>query len=256
MTNLVDTHAHLNAPEFKTDLEKVLCRARQAGVKAVIDVGTGIESSRRAISLALDCSLIKAAVGFHPHDAAGVTPRDFEQLANLAENPRVVAIGETGLDYYRLLSPPQIQEHIFRRHLHLAVEINKPVIIHTRDALPQTFRVIREEPLPAPGGVMHCFQGDRRWARAFLRKGFYLSLAGTVTYPRSRLQELLAEIPLDRLLLETDCPYLAPQAFRGRRNEPAYITEIYLKVAHVLGLNIEELASIIWDNACRLFGRL
>lgn len=256
MPGLVDTHAHVNAPEFKVDLEEVFMRAQQAGVAAVIDVGTGIESSRRAISLALNYPRVKAAVGFHPHDAAGVTPEDFEQLAGLAKSPQVVAIGETGLDFYRLLSPPHIQEQIFRRHLRLAAELNKPVIIHTRDALPQTFRIIKDEPLPARRGVMHCFNGDRRWARAFLKKGFYLSLAGPVTYPRSGLQELLKTTPLDRLLLETDCPYLAPQAFRGRRNEPAYITETYLQVARILGLNIEALAAIIWDNACRLFGKL
>ncbi len=256
MPGLVDTHAHINASEFKADLEEVLCRAHQAGITAVIDVGTGLESSRRAISLASRYSLVKAAVGFHPHDAVRVTPSDFEQLSGLAENPRVVAIGETGLDFYRLLSPPPLQEEIFRRHLRLAVKLDKPVIIHSREAFPQTFRIIKDEPLPARRGVMHCFNGDRRWAQVFLKKGFYLSLAGPVTYPRSGLQELLKAIPLDRLLLETDCPYLAPQPFRGKRNEPAYITEIYLQVARTLGLNIEALAAIIQDNACRLFGKL
>lgn len=254
MARLVDTHAHLNAPDFAGDLEKVLARARQAGVAAMLDVGTGIESSRRSISLSLKYPQIKAAVGFHPHDAAGVTSSDFEQLALLAENPRVVAIGETGLDFYRLLSPPPVQEQIFRQHLQLAVKLDKPVIIHTREALPQTFRIIKEEPLSARRGVMHCFNGDRRWAQAFLRKGFYLSLAGPVTYPRSTLPELVKTIPLDRLLLETDCPYLAPQPFRGKRNEPAYIAETYRQVARIRGLKVEALAAIIWDNACRLFG--
>ncbi|HHX86826.1 MAG TPA: TatD family hydrolase [Firmicutes bacterium] len=256
MIKLVDSHAHLNAPEFKDDLEEVFIRAQQAGVAAVIDIGTGVGSSRRAISLALNYPRVKAAVGFHPHDAARVSRADFELLAGLAENPQVVAIGETGLDFYRHLSPPHIQEQIFRQHLRLAVKLDKPVIIHSREAFPQTFRIIKDEPLPSRRGVMHCFNGDRKWAQAFLKKGFYLSLAGPVTYPRSSLQELLKSIPLDRLLLETDCPYLAPQAFRGRRNEPAYITETYLQVAQTLGLHLEELAGIIWSNACRLFGTL
>ncbi len=256
MPALVDTHAHINAPEFEGDLEQVLLRAQQTGVAAVIDVGTGIDSSRRAISLASNYPGVKAAVGFHPHDAAEVTPSDFEQLALLAGSPQVVAIGETGLDFHRLLSPPPVQEEIFRRHLRLALELDKPVIIHTREALPQTLRIITDEPLPARRGVMHCFSGDHRWAQAFLEKGFYLSLAGPVTYPRSVLPELLTTIPMERLLLESDSPYLAPQIFRGRRNEPAYISEIYQQVARILGLNIDTLAAIIWDNACRLFGKL
>ncbi len=254
MERLIDTHAHLDFPQFKGDLEQVLDRARQAGVGPIINIGISEKSSRQVVSLSARHRQLWAAVGVHPHYAAEIGRGCLEALAGLAEKPRVLAIGETGLDFYRNISPPESQDQLFRAHLRLACALNKPVIIHSRDANVETLAILNEEALPSRKGIMHCFSGDADQASAFLELGFYLSVAGPVTYPRShQLRELLKEIPRERLLLETDSPYLSPQAYRGLRNEPAFIKATYQRVALALDMEPERLAQQIESNVLRLF---
>lgn len=254
MTLLIDTHAHLDFPQFQKDLDQVLDRAQQSGVAAVINVGTDMRSSERSVELSRKYPWISASVGIHPHGASHVQENWLEKLAVLAQSGNVLAIGETGLDFYRNLSPKINQEKLFREHLRFACKVEKPVIIHSREAHCQTLTIVKEEDLPARVGVMHCFSGDRHWAEAFLNLGFYISIAGPVTYPRSHdLRDLLKFIPADRLLLETDAPYLPPQAYRSQRNEPAYISLIYNRVALALDQDLDELAKQVYLNAVRLF---
>lgn len=253
MARLIDTHAHLNFPQFQADLAQVLARAREAGVGMIINVGSDEASSEAAVALSEAYPQLWAAVGVHPHAAAGVSPRYRSKLAGLAANRRVLAIGEIGLDFYRDLSPRDIQEQVFREQLELAAELNKPVIIHSRAAHSKTLQVLREM-RPPRAGIAHCFSGSPKDLAAFLELGFYISIAGPVTYPRSNdLRALLKEIPADRLLLETDAPYLSPLPHRGKRNEPAFIKATYERVALALEMELESLARLVQTNVPRLF---
>ncbi len=257
MIGLIDTHAHLDFPQFESDLDQVVERAISAGVCSMINAGTSEANSRRAVALSERYAQLWAAVGVHPHFAEKVSPRWIELLESLAENPKVVAIGETGLDFYRNLSSPEAQEQVFREQIRLACRLNKPLIIHSRSASAATLRVLQEEKLPSRKGIMHCFSGDRRDLHNFIKLGFYISVAGPVTYPRSHaLRELIKEVPRERLLLETDCPYLSPQAYRGLRNEPAFIKVTYERVALLLNMEMAALASQIQENVLRLFPEL
>ena len=254
MTVLVDTHAHLDFPQYKKDLGQVLERARQVGVEAILNVGADLASSRRSIELSREYPWVSASVGIHPHGAAQAGKKWVEELEKLAAADTVLAIGETGLDFYRDLSPRDVQEEVFREHLQLACRVNKPVIVHTRAAHAETLQVLQEEDLPYPVGVMHCFSGDRSQAEDFLDLGFYISLAGPLTYPRSHeLRDLIKYIPANRLLLETDAPYLPPQAYRSQRNEPSYIKLTYERAALALGQDLDEVAKQVYLNAVRLF---
>jgi len=251
---LIDTHAHLDFPQYSKDLKQVLCRAEEAGVVAVLNAGTDLRSSQRSVDLSICYSAISASVGVHPHGAAKVSGDWRVQLEKLAMQETVLAIGEMGLDFYRNLSPRETQEQVFREQIRLAVKVGKPLIIHSREANADTLRILKEEELPGPVGVMHCFSGDRGWLDACLELGFYISIAGPVTYPRSHdLRDLLRFIPEDRLLLETDAPYLSPQAFRSERNEPAYVKLTYDRVALALDSDPEQLAKQLYLNAIRLF---
>ncbi len=254
MYALIDTHAHLDFPQYKNDLEEVLDRAEQAGVEAVLNVGTDENSSRRSLELSGKYRLLSASVGIHPHGAAKASAQGMANLEKMAATATVLAIGETGLDFYRNLSPREDQEMIFREHLRLACRIGKPVIVHSREAHEDTLRILREETLPQSVGVMHCYSSGGSQLGAYLDLGFYISLAGPLTYPRSHgLREVLRYIPGDRLLLETDAPYLSPQAYRGKRNEPAYIKLTYERAALALGCAPGALAEQIYVNAIRLF---
>ena len=257
MNSLIDTHAHLDFPQFESDLDQVVERAVSAGVCSIINAGTSEANSYRVVALSKRYEPLWAAVGIHPHFVEEVSPSWPEVLESLAENPKVVAIGETGLDFYRNLSAPEIQEQVFREHIRLACRVNKPLIIHSRSASADTLKVLQEEKLPPRKGIMHCFSGDRQDLRNFIKLGFYLSVAGPVTYPRSHaLRELIKEVPRERLLLETDCPYLSPQAYRGIRNEPAFIKATYERVALLLNMEITSLARQIQENVFRLFPEL
>lgn len=248
--DLFDTHAHLHFPEFAGDLAAVLERARAAGVRRMLTIGTDVATSRAAVALAAREPDVWAAVGFHPHDAAEADPAALAEIERLAAAPRVVAIGECGLDFFRDRSPREDQERCFRAQLALARRAGKPVLIHCRDAHAETLAILAEEGVAATGGIMHCFSGDTAIARRCLDLGLLVSLAGPVTYPKARaLPEVATFVPADRLVVETDCPFLPPQPYRGKRNEPAYLAVTAARVAELRGEPLEALAARTTENA-------
>jgi len=252
---LADTHAHVDLPELEPDQQAVLERARAAGVNLIINVGIGLENSRQVLATARKHPGMRAAIGVHPHAAASLKDGDLEALTPLAADPLVVAIGEIGLDFYRRRSPEEAQKFWFQKQLEWAYSLKKIVVIHTREATAATLKILQDCRSQLRGGVMHCFGGSREEARAFLDLGFYLSFAGPLTYPQANaLREVAKKIPLDRILLETDCPYLPPQPWRGKRNEPAYVAATAQKMAEVRGLSLEEVARATWENSLRAFG--
>lgn len=257
---LIDTHAHLDMDAFDTDREGVLSRAQAAGVKTVITVGIDIASSRAAIGLAERHPGVLATVGFHPGDADRMSEADIAELERLAEQPRVVAIGETGLDFYRDRSSREAQMRAFEWQLELAIRLDLPVIIHCREAEKELLDVLQEwtsrhrQSAEYPRGVIHCFQGNTDAARQYLEMGFFLSLGGYISYPSSRKNhQTIRSLPLDRLVVETDCPFLPPQAHRGQRNEPAYLPLTVQALAEIRGVTPETVAEATTRNAIRLF---
>jgi TatD DNase family protein len=253
--DLFDTHAHLHFPQFVDDLEAALDRARAAGVRRFVNIGTDVTTSRASIELASTHPEVWATVGVHPHDAAEVTEEDLGEIERLAASPDVVAIGEMGLDFFRNLSPREAQERVFRWQLDLCRRLRKPAVIHCREAHAETLTICAEERVAEVGGIMHCFSGDVEVARRCLDLNLLISLAGPVTYPSSRkLCEVARIAPADRLVVETDCPFLPPQPHRGQRNEPAYLALTAARVAELRGESLEALAHRTTDNARRLFG--
>jgi TatD DNase family protein len=251
---LFDTHAHLDGEEYATDREEMIARARSAGVVHIVNVGFNLESSRRSVRLAEEYDLIYAAVGIHPHDAAEAGPGYLEELKEMAAHPRVVALGEMGLDYYRDLSPRPVQQKIFREQLALARELELPFIIHDREAHGDLMKILRENRPGPSGGVLHCYSGSWEMARECLALGLYLSIAGPVTYSNAnRLKEIVTRVPLDRLLIETDAPYLSPAPYRGKRNEPAYVACTAEEIARLRCLKTEDLAKACTENGRKLF---
>lgn len=248
---MIDTHAHLDFPEYDEDREAVIARAWAAGLTAVITVGTDLARSRRAVSLAEGDPRIHAAVGIHPHEATKLEA-EFDALAEIARHPRVVAVGETGLDYHHPEPAPALQESAFRRQIGLARALGLPVIVHSRDAHDDVLRILAEEgPVE---GVMHCFSADERVAEAALALGLHISFSGTVTFKNAAVtKEVARRVPLERLLVETDCPFLSPHPFRGRRNEPARVVLVAEEIARLRGLPVEALSRRVEENARRLF---
>ncbi|MBI2219539.1 MAG: TatD family hydrolase [Candidatus Rokubacteria bacterium] len=252
---LFDTHAHLHVADFAGDLADVLARARAAGVREMLTVGTDVETSRAAIALAEREPDVWAAVGVHPHDAAAAGAAVLAEIAHLARHPRVLAVGEIGLDYFRNLSPRDDQQRTFTRLLRLARDVAKPVVIHCRDAHDDVLRLLAEERAGEVGGVMHCFSGTADIARRALDLGLVISIAGPVTYPNARaLPDVVRLVPDDRLVVETDCPYLPPQPWRGKRNEPAYVAATAARVAELRGEPLETLAARTSATARRVLG--
>lgn len=251
---LIDSHAHIYYRDFADDFDEMLQRASDAGVAAMLVVGTDMESSRESVELAEKYPQLYAAVGVHPHDAGRVTEGCYDVIRNLAlSSAKVVAIGEIGLDFFRDRSPRADQETVFRNFLRMANELDKPVIIHDRDAHLQVLNCLREE--GAHRGVLHCFSGDTAMAAEALALGFYISIPGTVTYPANEaLREVVRATSIDRMLVETDCPYLTPVPHRGKRNEPAYVRLAAERVAEVKGLTLEDVARITTKNVRDLFG--
>ena len=248
--DLFDTHAHLHFPEYAADLPGVLARARAAGVRRMLTIGTDVETSRAAVALAGREPDVWAAVGIHPHDAASADDTALAELERLAGVARVVAIGETGLDFFRDLSPRAAQARAFRAQLALARRLGKPVVVHCRDAHAETLAILAEARVGDTGGIMHCFSGDLDVARRCLDLRLLISLAGPVTYPKARaLPDVARAVPADRLVVETDCPFLPPQPHRGKRNEPAYLTITAARVAELRGEPLEDLAARTTANA-------
>ncbi|MCL4401485.1 MAG: TatD family hydrolase [Acidobacteria bacterium] len=254
---LVDSHCHLDDEKFAADLDAVVERALAAGVGTFVAVGTGngppdLESG---IRLAEKFAFFYATVGIHPHDAAKATHASYERLRELAAHPKVVAVGEIGLDYHYDLSPRSVQREVFAGQLQLAAEAGKPVVIHTREAWEDTVGLLREH-WPG-GGIMHCFTGGPEQAREALDLGFHLSFGGIVTFPKAEnVRESVRLTPDDRLLVETDAPYLAPIPHRGKRNEPAFLVDTVGKLAEIRGTSPEALAGLTTRNFERLCGKL
>ncbi|MCL6610406.1 MAG: TatD family hydrolase [Peptococcaceae bacterium] len=252
---LVDTHAHIDIEDFDGDREEVLGRAAESGVAAIINASFDLESSRRSAAMAGRYRGLYALVGIHPHDAGGVPEGYLEDLRLLAKNPAVLALGEMGLDYYRDLSPRPVQQRVFREQLDLARELDMPVVIHDRDAHGEVLNILKRDGAPRRGGIMHCYSGSWEMARECMKMGFYISIAGPVTYPNAvRLKDIASRIPLDRILVETDCPYLAPQVRRGKRNEPAYVRYVAEEIARLRGMAPADFALAASANAARIFG--
>jgi TatD DNase family protein len=254
LPDLFDTHAHLHFPEFAGDLDAVLARARAAGVRRMLTIGTDVATSRAAVALAAREPDVWATVGIHPHEAADANDAALAEIERLAADARVVAIGETGLDFFRNLAPRETQERAFRAQLALARRVDKPVVVHCRDAHPETLALLAADGALARGGIMHCFSGDPALARRCIELGLLISLAGPVTYPRpGALPDVAKTIPADRLVVETDCPFLPPQPHRGRRNEPAYVAITAARVAELRGEPLADLAARMSENARALF---
>ncbi len=253
--SLVDSHAHLDGSQFAVDLDQTVQRASTNGISHILTIGCDLASSRASIAIAEKYDNIYAAVGVHPHDAAEISAETLAELKQLCAHPKVVAIGETGLDFYRDRAPRDVQRQAFRRQVRLAREVGKPLIIHDRDAHDEVVQILKEEKAFEIGGVIHCFSGDSEMARKCLELGFYISFPGTITYPKNNeLREVVRSITIDKILVETDCPYLSPQKFRGKRNEPAYVRFTAEKVAEIKGLSIEDVARITSRNCYDLFG--
>ncbi len=251
---LIDSHAHLQDREYKNDLDKVLERAVQAGVGTIICIGFDYPASQKAVELANSKQNIYAAVGIHPHDAKTLDEQTLEKLYNLALNPKVVAIGEIGLDYYRNLSPVEQQKKAFLEQIKLAQELKKPVVIHDRDAHQDVLDIIKKEKAGINGGVMHCYSGQLPLAVELMREGFYISFAGPLTFKNAKKShEVAQKINLERILIETDCPYLTPEPYRGKRNEPAHVKFVAQKLAELRNKELEEIAYITSNNTKRVF---
>jgi TatD DNase family protein len=259
---LIDSHAHIDLAAFDGDREQVLARARQKGVGVIINVGVDLASSRTSLKIAGDHPGVFTAVGFHPNDVGKMAEGDLGLLAELAKGDKVVAIGEIGLDFYRKWSPHQRQLEVFGQQLDLARELGLPVVIHCREAHQEMLEVLVSWVKSAPRslnsngeiGVMHCFSGDMELARRYIELGFLISLAGPVTYHSAHDRvEVAGGVPLDKLLVETDSPFLAPQLHRGQRNEPAYVSLVVDRIAGVRGVAAEAVAQATARNAIRLF---
>lgn len=251
---LIDTHAHVGLDQFDGDRAAVLARAGEAGVARQIEIGFDLPSSQAAVALAEREPEIYAAVGWQPHYAAEVGAAELAAIADLARHPKVVAIGEIGLDYHWDRAPRASQERLFREQLALARELRLPVVIHSRDAAADTVRVLRDAARGQPG-VMHSFSGDWAFAEACLEVGFMLSFSGPITFPKAlALHETARLAPLQMILSETDSPYLAPHPLRGRRNEPANVRLVVERLAALREAALADVAEALWANACRLFG--
>ena len=254
---LVDTHCHLADPRLRAEAEAIIERARAAGVTTLISVGAigSIETDRLTVAIAERNAGVYAVVGVHPHDAKDCDAARIDELRELAQSPKVVAVGESGLDFHYMYSPPAAQEAALRRHLELASELGKPIVIHCRDAEKRLVEIVRETGMPARGGVIHCFTSDAAAAREFLALGFYISFSGILTFKNAgSIREAARVVPEDRVMVETDAPYLAPEPYRGKCNEPAYVVRTLEILARARDIDADTLAAQITSNAARLFG--
>lgn len=250
---LVDTHAHLQWASFDKDREKVINRAKRAGVEYIVNIGFDVDGSINAIDLAEKYKGLYATVGIHPHNASQFNQKVLNKLRKLSENPKVVAIGEIGLDYYRNLSSRQAQKKAFKDQLFLAKELELPVVIHNREAHADTLEILSKFKEKTTI-IMHCFSGSREMAEQCVKSNFYISFAGPVTFPNShKLHEIAKWIDLKKILLETDCPWLAPQDMRGKRNEPAFLIFIAKKIAELRRISMDELSEATTKNAREIF---
>ncbi len=259
----IDTHAHLVAPDFNDDRDEVIQRARGAGVESIIVPGTDVETSRLAIELAEKYDFIYACVGVHPHEASKATDSTLEEIEQLSQHHKVVAIGEIGLDYHYDFSPPEKQIEVFRKQIELAIRRKLPIVVHTRKSIPDAIQIIsaafensglqRDDQLLPSRGVFHCFTGDVAQAKQIINMGFFVSYPGIVTFKNSLATETAQKLGYNHLMLETDSPYLTPAPHRGKRNEPAHIRLIAQKIAELCDASVEDVARATRMNAKKLF---
>ncbi len=253
---LVDSHAHIQLSQFDWDRHDVLQRAQSAGVEQILVIGFDLKTSQQAVELAINTENLWATVGMHPHDATDLTDTVMDTFRQLADHPKVVALGEMGLDYYRDLSPRSAQKTAFERQLDLAEELDMPIIVHNRDAYHDILPILR----PRKGrivGVLHSFSGDVEFMQKALDIGFYIGIGGPVTYKNSDdLQTVAKQVPANRLLIETDCPWLAPQFRRGKRNEPSYVKSVAERIAELRDTSIEEIGRITTQNFVALLSKI
>ena len=250
---LTDTHTHLDFPDFDDDRDAVIRRAQESGVQLMINIGIDLTTSRKAIDIANTYPSIYATIGFHPHNAKDATPKAISELETLADNPKVAAVGEVGLDYYRDKSPRSIQQDVFRRMIALAKQLDLPLVIHTRHAHEDTLAILDQEGIPDRGGVFHCFSGDYKFAKALLERGFHISFTGNITYKNSPLPQIAKIIPLERTLIETDCPFLAPIPHRGKRCEPFMVKVVAHLLAASHNTSADHVGEITTQAAQKLF---
>lgn len=251
---LFDTHVHLNADQFEEDLEQVIARAKDAGVERMVVVGFDEKTINKAIELVETYDFLYAAVGWHPVDAIDMTDEHLVWLEELAAHPKVVALGEMGLDYHWDKSPKDVQKEVFIKQIHLAKKVNLPIIIHNRDADQDIVEILEAEGAKDVGGIMHCFGGSVEIADRCLKMNFYISLGGPVTFKNAkRPKEVAKHVPMDKLLIETDCPYLAPHPNRGKRNEPGYVKLVAEEIAALREMSYEDVARQTTQNANVLF---
>jgi TatD DNase family protein len=250
---MIDTHAHLDFEDFDTDREEVIQSALDSGVFTIVNIGTDLKSSIRCVELADTHDCIYAVVGFHPHDSRNFDKPGKEHIARLAQHPKVVAIGEIGLDYYRDYSPRDIQQKVFVEQIAMAREFGMPIVVHIRDAMPEALSILKTERAFEVGGVLHCFPGTPKDARRAADMNFAVSFGGALTFKKARALNTALDVPLDHIILETDCPFMTPVPYRGKRNQPSYVRYAYRQLAEAKGTSFDELEKTVDENAIRLF---
>jgi len=251
---LIDSHAHLEMPEFKKDLEAVIQRAKESGIEYIFTVGTEEKDWKRALEIADSHPSIYAILGVHPHNAKEINDRTYPMLRELCLNGKVRAFGEIGLDFFRNLSPRDVQLKRFREQIGLAKELGFPVVIHDREAHQETLEILKSERAGECGGIIHCFSGDYEMAKTCMDMGFYISVPGSITFKNAEgFREVVRRIPLESLLVETDAPFLTPEPFRGKRNEPSYVRYTAQRVAEVKNISFEKMAEVTTQNAMRVY---
>jgi len=251
---LIDSHAHLEMPEFKRDLEAVIQRAKESGVEYIFTVGTEKKDWRRALEIANSNPSIYAILGVHPHNAKEIDDQTYPTLRELCREKRVKAYGEIGLDFFRNLSPRDVQLKRFREQIGLAKELGLPIVVHDREAHQETLETLKSEKSEECGGIIHCFSGDYQMARECIDMGFYISVPGSITFKNAgSLREVVKKIPLESLLVETDAPFLTPEPFRGKRNEPSYVRYTAQRVAEIKNISFERVAEATAESAQRVY---
>jgi len=251
---LIDSHSHLEMPEFKKDLEEVIQRAKESGVEYIFTVGTEKKDWNRAIEIAHSHPSVYAVLGVHPHNAREINEETYPKLRKLCADDKVRAYGEIGLDFYRNLSPREVQLKRFREQIQFARELGLPIVVHDREAHKETLEILKSEKAEEYGGIIHCFSGDYEMAKECIEMGFFISIPGSITFKNAeRFQEVVKQIPLGSLLVETDAPFLTPVPFRGKRNEPSYVRYTAQKVAEIKKVSFEKVAEATAENALRVY---
>jgi TatD DNase family protein len=252
---LIDSHAHLEMPEFRRDLTEVIQRAKASGIDYIFTVGTEKKDWNRALEIAHSHPSVYAILGVHPHNAREIDEETYPTLRKLCADDKVRAYGEIGLDFYRNLSPQDVQLNRFREQIQLAKELGLPIVVHDREAHQETLEILKSEKAEGYGGIIHCFSGDYEMARECIDMGFYISIPGSITFKNAGgFQDVVRQIPLDSLLIETDAPFLTPVPFRGKRNEPSYVRYTAQKVAEIKKVSLEKVAEVTTENALRVYG--